>query len=740
MFSSLSDVRKAISAQAVANNLAAVLIQLNDTYLIDERAGMPGLARIANLVKHIRKWVKKAVGSDRTLVLHAGDYLSPSLMSKWLRGEQMVDLLNRCQVDFATIGNHEFDVGNDVLCTRLAETQFENIAANLAPLPGPGAPKIGSFAFWPKRQPFLAITAVAGKQTCEVAEEQGWKTLDPKKALGPIIKEIHARPAISGLVVLTHMDRAEDLKIRDFVQRRWRSRGVAYLIAGHDHDIHWPEPGGGHVFLTKCLSNAKSVNVILVLRDLLGSLGWPLPRLEPHITSEEVAWRDRNDPFESARPKQPPKSRPTVRGRCRNADDIIRAYRSALPQGVSQELRASFERRVRTLHDKFYAAYSEDLIEDGLLAGTVVEVAQLQNTNEAGEGIHGILAEQLIPVIKADRSTRARIRYWQQRLAAIRPLPPDEIIASLNHPKGASGVLDASDVGLRKRSTDFGNFVADAVKQHTGADVALINSGCFRFDGELPATIRLSDLYEVFHYDSSDGLIKVALTKREILAFYKHSTRRAGQGAFLQVSDTEAQVRKLPARGIEVALIKYMLANSEDGYPPVLAKLRKVSESDVIADAKKMAGESLIEAIRKGAKVGAVVYDKTERHVARQSIAKIVKLATPWKALADQFDKLCDDAGIIYIMRLNRLSMPPSITVRSGHPFDAALDRKIAEAHGAMRAFLLSSLPDSKDTAVDDLLRYLGEERIDPDERSRYADYLKVMTGRYFPPDHGISI
>src|SRR5262249_15138207 len=97
MLSSLADVRQAISAQLAADNLAAAIVQLNDTYLIDEREGIPGLDRVARFVSEVRSTVRDALGSDRTLVLHAGDYLSPSVMSLSLQGAQMVDLLGHCQ-------------------------------------------------------------------------------------------------------------------------------------------------------------------------------------------------------------------------------------------------------------------------------------------------------------------------------------------------------------------------------------------------------------------------------------------------------------------------------------------------------------------------------------------------------------------------------------------------------------------------------------------------------------------
>ena len=74
--SSLDDVLVKISQTAQTGNLAAVLVHLNDTYFIEERSDseIPGMARVAGLIKTIRKFVFDRLGEDRTLVLHSGGF------------------------------------------------------------------------------------------------------------------------------------------------------------------------------------------------------------------------------------------------------------------------------------------------------------------------------------------------------------------------------------------------------------------------------------------------------------------------------------------------------------------------------------------------------------------------------------------------------------------------------------------------------------------------------------------
>jgi 5'-nucleotidase / UDP-sugar diphosphatase len=66
-------------------------------------------------------------------VLHAGDFLAPSLMNVRLNsdGAQMIELLRRCEADWALLGNHEFDCGPEALKRNLTEAGFRVVASNL---------------------------------------------------------------------------------------------------------------------------------------------------------------------------------------------------------------------------------------------------------------------------------------------------------------------------------------------------------------------------------------------------------------------------------------------------------------------------------------------------------------------------------------------------------------------------------------------------------------------------------
>lgn len=111
---------------------------VNDVYVADgQRDGRGGLARVAAL----RDSVEKATGG-RVLYVLAGDVLSPSLLGKWYGGAQMVDVFNASRLDFAALGNHEFDNSRANLVARVAESKFPWLSGNCTEKGGKAFPGV----------------------------------------------------------------------------------------------------------------------------------------------------------------------------------------------------------------------------------------------------------------------------------------------------------------------------------------------------------------------------------------------------------------------------------------------------------------------------------------------------------------------------------------------------------------------------------------------------------------------
>jgi 5'-nucleotidase / UDP-sugar diphosphatase len=112
--------------------VSLTFVHINDIYELDTMAGghEGGLARVATVVDR-----QKARGP--VLVTLGGDFLSPSAAGlavvdgEPIAGRHAVDVLNTVGVQWATLGNHEFDLGEAVFHRRLAEAKFKVVISNV---------------------------------------------------------------------------------------------------------------------------------------------------------------------------------------------------------------------------------------------------------------------------------------------------------------------------------------------------------------------------------------------------------------------------------------------------------------------------------------------------------------------------------------------------------------------------------------------------------------------------------
>ena len=106
--------------------ISFTILQLNDVYEIAPLAGgkIGGMARVETIQKQLQK------ENPNLLTIHAGDFLSPSLIGtikengERINGAQMVDVMNAVGFDYITYGNHEFDIDATALQKRLNESNF----------------------------------------------------------------------------------------------------------------------------------------------------------------------------------------------------------------------------------------------------------------------------------------------------------------------------------------------------------------------------------------------------------------------------------------------------------------------------------------------------------------------------------------------------------------------------------------------------------------------------------------
>ena len=101
------------------------LLHYNDCANLEARDQEPvgGAGRFVTAVKSQK--------DNNPLVLFSGNIFSPSMMSTFTKGEQMVPVLTMLGTQAAVPGNHDFDHGLDVLSEMREKTKFPWILSNV---------------------------------------------------------------------------------------------------------------------------------------------------------------------------------------------------------------------------------------------------------------------------------------------------------------------------------------------------------------------------------------------------------------------------------------------------------------------------------------------------------------------------------------------------------------------------------------------------------------------------------
>jgi 5'-nucleotidase len=102
-------------------------LHVNDVYSFTPVDGgaRGGLARVLTLKKQI------SAENPNTIFTMGGDTISPSVESRTYRGAQMIDAWNAVGLDYAVLGNHEFDFKTADLLARMKESKFQWLGANV---------------------------------------------------------------------------------------------------------------------------------------------------------------------------------------------------------------------------------------------------------------------------------------------------------------------------------------------------------------------------------------------------------------------------------------------------------------------------------------------------------------------------------------------------------------------------------------------------------------------------------
>lgn len=249
------------------------ILLINDVYVADTLAdGSGGLARVAEVHRRIQS-------EGPVLFVLAGDVLSPSLLSKYYHGKQMVDVLNAAGLDYATFGNHEFELDRDTLVARVAESRFKWLSANCVERSGQPFPGVLAWDTVRKSGRLVGLYGL----TLQGTYPSYVNCVDPDSAAAIAVDTL-SKMGVDLILALTHQTVSADVQLLS------REGRIDAILGGHEHEAHTVAVGGR--FVLKADANARSVQFLNVWG---GKGNWrEVPRLlsvGPHIPPDTAVQR-----------------------------------------------------------------------------------------------------------------------------------------------------------------------------------------------------------------------------------------------------------------------------------------------------------------------------------------------------------------------------------------------------------------------------------------------------------------
>ena len=340
------------------------ILAINDVYRIEGLGPVTAGAGERGGLARVRALRRDLAASGRpVLLLHAGDLLFPSVLSRRYGGEQMIDVLNLLDGDaeafddamFVTFGNHEFDrggaAGAALLDRRVEESAFRWLSSNVWFDDDGRAPLVAA--------PNLAATATVTLGGLRIGLF-GLTTdmVRPDYVIGFHDREQTARDAIALLrgggadlvVALTHLDLEQDLALLEALG----DAGPDLVIGGHDHSRVARRGAGGRWVLKADADAASAVVVELAPRPEGGveiaprvvELGPGGPDPDPEAAARVAGWLERFDREQCAADGLPAGCLAQALGRTRvpliAEETEIRRYETNLGNWIADRLRAHF--------------------------------------------------------------------------------------------------------------------------------------------------------------------------------------------------------------------------------------------------------------------------------------------------------------------------------------------------------------------------------------------------------------
>lgn len=182
-----------------------------------------GLAARKTLVDKIK------AQTPNTLVLDAGDVNTGNILSNLFQAKPDILAMNLVGYQAMTLGNHEFDISQQVMQERRKDAQFPFLSANIYSKTT-GKRLVDPYTLVKFKGFTVAVIGVTTTDTPTAVMPANVADLefrDPAPEINAVVKEIGAKADF--FIVLSHLGLPDDRKLAEQV------KGVQLIIGGHSH-------------------------------------------------------------------------------------------------------------------------------------------------------------------------------------------------------------------------------------------------------------------------------------------------------------------------------------------------------------------------------------------------------------------------------------------------------------------------------------------------------------------------
>ncbi len=232
----LSSCPGALAARTPVVNLT--ILHINDTHghivpfaplsnkIFDHAREVGGAAYLATMIER-----ERAANPEGTILLSAGDMFQGTPVSNIFHGKPVEDIMNYLHFDAMTLGNHEFDWGQDVLHSIISRASFPVLSANVLTTGGAPIKGVQPYIILKRKGVRIGVIGLTTPQTRYTTKAEnltgltfGW----PREVMPSLIRSVRAKGA-SIVIALTHLGLYDDERLAKEV------KGIDLIVGGHSH-------------------------------------------------------------------------------------------------------------------------------------------------------------------------------------------------------------------------------------------------------------------------------------------------------------------------------------------------------------------------------------------------------------------------------------------------------------------------------------------------------------------------